>query len=1745
MKRNLLVIVLSLSTAIWSIGQEAPEWAGVKDTGKATKAMDLSDFKSKQFIKGSSLEEGDFFEGFEGSVFPPAGWQVISGGSTDRTWKRDTDYIISGNASVSISYHSSEAHDDWLITPALVPTAGCHIISFKARQANFGNPYRVDKFNIKLSTTGNNKEDFTITLAENVGPVSTVSETFTYDLSAFNGQTVYFAVQAISKNQLRLIVDDFRMSAPVVTTKLQESFEGELFPPAGWKVIDDGSSGRAWERYTESPISGNASAAIFYSASSHDDWLITPPLTLIKPVAGRNIISFKAKQGNEHFNGEKFNVMLSTKGNNKEDFTITIASNIRPSGTTPETFMYDLSEYDGQVVYIAIQATSKDQYRLIVDDFLLRTIISDTPYKESFEDYLFPPAGWRVIDAGSPGWTWRRYADSPISGKASARIESAYDTHDDWLISPPIMPVAGCNSISFLARQGNLPVEKFNVMLSTTGNNKEDFTVTLASDVGPATTRVETFMYDLSAYNDQVVYVAIQAISYNKHSLLVDDFALNPIDLVVTGGNKGYSQIPLCQLDDALTLKTNIENRGSAFTDDFDVIQTVRDASYTTLFSSTDVLSGGLDMGEKQTVSAGTCFDATTLTPGSYTYTHLANYAADPIQINNMNVFDFTVTDYIYARDDGEFAEYGVGYNKAFGNLFNIVNEATITGVQLVWPDEFYGSEDVSSYRLVLYKVREDMSIESTIFTTKTYECTQSLAGQTVNIAVCPVVIQPGAYILAIKQTSEVDIQIAYDMADHGFYFVADDADNPTEFTKIDYLGYLGLRMDFTPRNTVTFAVTDGTNPIEGATVTARQGETVIETVITNSSGEAEIYVVDGDYTYSVNALGYFPKNDVSLTVNENMTVNVKMDEAPPTLMITPAAFTFAETHVALSSAPQSFTMQNIGTGTITIEPSDITITGADAGQFTLTTIGSTANLSAEVTVSFTVAFTPSTVGEKTATIELKDNLEKTYSININGNAVDYTISEFPYKESFDEEEFPPMGWSNLGVTSWERSTESGFPACRPFGAGMLIFSGYVFWGDTQGTLISRRLDMGSGDYSVGFKMFRDNSGYDSDKYEKVEVYVNTQPGTAGATKLGIVHRYTGYEPIVSAEGWYDYSFKIPDEFVQSPSYIMLVATRDLGSNIYVDEFVVGRVRTVTLAADPGASGIVAGGGNYVEGAIAVLTATPQAGYVLTSWTNSVSEIVSKEETFNYVVGDSDVSFTANFATSRTVTFTVVDVLDNPVKGVSIVIKEDTLTTNASGVATIELADGNYSYTISKFDFVDATGTAEVDGAALPINITLQAQTYAPFGVTARVVNENQIKVIWNPNFADDMESYENFIIEDIGNYTLVDMDSTMTDKSNEFGFPNENYTGSYIVFNPSATTPPLSSSRWNPHSGNKYLACFGTQYSKGSETNDDWLITPRVKVGPGMRFSFWSTSTGNFVKERFKIGISTTNTDLSSFTFITESDYVEVPGTWKQYVYDLNAYVGQYVYLAINCVSSYGVAFLVDDIYIGAPKAGESETLTGFNIYLDDVEVASGITTTEYTLPNTLTIGNTYTVGVQSVYGSEVSEIATTSITISKPYMVVFTVLDAANNPVQDATIEIYGVTLTTDASGQAVIELTNGNYDYTVSKSGYADFVGSLVVNNAIQFVGVNMTTGIDELAASFVRLYPNPVESQLVIERDNSDEVIIELYNLSGTLIGTTKTGNMATTINVGALGSGSYFVRIIGNNSTPTVLRFIKK
>jgi hypothetical protein len=509
--------------------------------------------------------------------------------------------------------------------------------------------------------------------------------------------------------------------------------------------------------------------------------------------------------------------------------------------------------------------------------------------------------------------------------------------------------------------------------------------------------------------------------------------------------------------------------------------------------------------------------------------------------------------------------------------------------------------------------------------------------------------------------------------------------------------------------------------------------------------------------------------------------------------------------------------------------------------------------------------------------------------------------------------------------------------------------------------------------------------------------------------------------------------------------------------------------------------------------------------------------------------------------TSYVVTFNVL-AGTTPLEGANVAIASQNLTTNAAGVATINLVDGTYPYVVTFAGMTEATGNVVVEGADVTVPVTMNEDIETPYGLFVMVDGSDAL-FTWNNDLSetDDMESYDNFIIENIGDYTLVDVDGSTTYGVTNTTFTNSGYTGSFIVFNPAATTPALADGAWAAYSGTKYLACFAAT-SGPATPNNDWLITPQVLGMDGLNFSFMAKSvTSQYGLERFKVAVSTTGTAPADFTVISAGTYVTAPIAWTEYSYDLSAYAGQEIYVAINCVSSDAFAFFVDDITFSLNKKASKDFL-GYTVYLDGTQVAEGLTETAYFFEE-LAVG-THTAGVKSVYTSGASEIVTIDFEISEPlYTVTFNVT-SNGSPVNGASIAIDGETLTTNAAGVATIELVDGTYAYTITKEGFDEYTSEVIVDGADVVENANLTVGINDAVASMLNVYPNPASDVIFIERTSSDNVVVEIYNNKGVVINTFEMNEARKEVSVSELNSGVYFIRMVGE-TTNNVIRFIKK
>jgi hypothetical protein len=130
-----------------------------------------------------------------------------------------------------------------------------------------------------------------------------------------------------------------------------------------------------------------------------------------------------------------------------------------------------------------------------------------------------------------------------------------------------------------------------------------------------------------------------------------------------------------------------------------------------------------------------------------------------------------------------------------------------------------------------------------------------------------------------------------------------------------------------------------------------------------------DIPVVSGE-DYYIQVGGYGTYSGIG-----DITLEFIPTPLAPIFSITPDAFDFGSLGVGGTSAAQTFTIENIGVGILTIDPA-ISITGADAAEFTLIDINTyPVDLAVGETMTIDVTFDPVTEGAKVADLLITDNL--------------------------------------------------------------------------------------------------------------------------------------------------------------------------------------------------------------------------------------------------------------------------------------------------------------------------------------------------------------------------------------------------------------------------------------------------------------------------------------------------------------------------------------------------------------------------------------------------------------------------------------------------------------------------------------------------------------------------------------------------------------------------------------------------
>ncbi len=252
-----------------------------------------------------------------------------------------------------------------------------------------------------------------------------------------------------------------------------------------------------------------------------------------------------------------------------------------------------------------------------------------------------------------------------------------------------------------------------------------------------------------------------------------------------------------------------------------------------------------------------------------------------------------------------------------------------------------------------------------------------------------------------------------------------------------------------------------------------------------------------------------------------------------------------------------------------------------------------------------------------------------------------------------------------------------------------------------------------------------------------------------------------------------------------------------------------------------------------------------------------------------------------------------------------LVINEPTnsaFTTNLECGKTITLAPREkvlLYITYMSTDLVDDKANLAITSNGGNINLALEGYVIQPGGM------------------GGDFENVKDFSL-DLSPWTTIDVDKSGTYGFGSAFFPGYGQPMSFMALNPERCLPgPVP--QLTPRSGKKVGACYGAEMPEynGTGPNNDWLISPKRKVEEGMYIEFFAQSWGGWTTiEQFNVLVSTTDMNPSSFSCISGENPINAPiGEWTRFVYDLNPYKDQEVYVAIQCVTSWGLVFLIDDI--------------------------------------------------------------------------------------------------------------------------------------------------------------------------------------------------------------------------------------
>jgi uncharacterized phage protein gp47/JayE/uncharacterized membrane protein len=452
-----------------------------------------------------------------------------------------------------------------------------------------------------------------------------------------------------------------------------------------------------------------------------------------------------------------------------------------------------------------------------------------------------------------------------------------------------------------------------------------------------------------------------------------------------------------------------------------------------------------------------------------------------------------------------------------------------------------------------------------------------------------------------------------------------------------------------------------------------------------------------------------------------------------------------------------------------------------------------------------------------------------------------------------------------------------------------------------------------------------------------------------------------------------------------------------------------------------------------------------QDGNILYDSDSNLSPLFYPAESEDLFVGINDSSLNLY----QTAFFNVKDSDGNPVEGVNISIGNNGIITNEQGQASLQLANGQYSYIASLQGYIPVEGTFVVLNGTVSIDVEM---VRAPYTVTFRVRDERGEAV-----------PYANVTMDNRTTTTNIEGVATLSAR-------NGNYP--YLI----------SKLGYDDYSNNVVV--------QGSN----------AQVNVEMEFTVWTITV--IVKDTENVPIVNAVVRVNNGQYLTnQQGEAEIPLVNGQYPVTIEKVGYDTLNGSITVNNSnadvtfeldyflYDVLFNIYQVNQGTPAEGALVTIQGQPSALPVNSLGQATTKLKngeynYTITKR---GYDDLTGSFNVQGQNVNVERTL---VLKHHNVVITVLDSDNNePVQGAAVNINSSSYPTDDNGQVTVSLQNGTYPYTVTKSGYYDGNSSVTVLDSDNSSVVNLQARLYNVIMSVRDPEQQPIGNATVTINNNT--------------------------------------------------------